>query len=58
MKKPKGGTIAVSWGGYGGFNYSRKYVTRLCLGWVAIYYFPEDLDESLVRYLDSEEGKL
>lgn len=37
-------TIAVSFGKYGGFYFRRGYTTRLCLGWVAITYFPCDID--------------
>jgi len=37
-------TIAVSFGKYGGFYFHRGYTTRLCLGWVAITYFPCDID--------------
>lgn len=41
----KGGCVAVSWGKYGGFYFNKSYTTRLCLGYVSITYFPEDLDD-------------
>jgi hypothetical protein len=40
----RGGTLALSWGRYGGF-YLHRY--RLCLGWVALTFLPIDLDEIL-----------
>ncbi len=42
----RGGTIALYWGAYGGFNLTRTPAgsARLCLGWVALVYYPEDLD--------------
>jgi hypothetical protein len=42
--KGRGGAFAVSWGKWGGFYWKRGYTTRLCLGWVALTYFPLDLD--------------
>lgn len=47
----RGGTISLSWGKYGGFYLKKGYTTRICLGWVAITYFPEDLDNILARAL-------
>jgi len=41
------GTIALSWGKYGGFYYYSDYKTRFCLGYFAITYYPIDLDEIL-----------
>lgn len=43
----KQGTIVINWGKYGGFYFNKGYTIRLCLGWVAITYFPYDLDEVL-----------
>lgn len=45
----RGGALSLSWGKYGGFYFKRGYTTRLCLGWIAITYFPEDLDDILLR---------
>lgn len=38
------GTLALSWGRYGGF-YVHRY--RICLGWVALTWLPLDLDDVL-----------
>lgn len=39
------GTICISWGKYGGFYFRSNWATRLCLGWIAITYFPEEIDK-------------
>lgn len=44
MKKLKG-TLSLSWGEYGGFYFNKGYMTRLCLGWIAFTYIPEELDK-------------
>lgn len=41
------GTIAISWGAYGGFYFVRKFSTRICLGWVAITYIPLEFDDMM-----------
>lgn len=38
------GTIALSWGAWGGFYVHYDWTWRLCLGWVALTYIPQDLD--------------
>ena len=43
------GTIAISWGRYGGFYFHKGATIRLCLGWVAITYFRQDLDD-LIKF--------
>lgn len=43
----KGGTIAVAWGRYGGFGWYSGYTKRICLGWIAFYYFPEEIEDIL-----------
>ena len=48
-----GGTFALSWGAWGGFYFRRNYSTRLCLGWVALTYFPRDLDFMLQGLADT-----
>lgn len=44
------GSIAVSWGGYGGF-----YCTgwRVCLGWVVLAFVPVELDDLMIAYAES-----
>lgn len=39
----------MSWGNYGGFYFHNKYTKRLCLGWVAFTFIPDDIDEILNR---------
>jgi len=48
MKK-KGFSITISFGKYGGFYNFSGYGKRICLGWLAITYYPEDIDEILKR---------
>lgn len=41
------GTLAVSWGGWGGFYVNVRHprtAVRLCLGWVALTYVGIELD--------------
>lgn len=40
-------TIAISFGSYGGFYIHSGYTKRVCLGWIAFTYFPEDIDRTL-----------
>ena len=40
-----GGTILLSWGKYGGFYFYSGYTKRLCLGYIAITYFPIEIDD-------------
>ncbi len=48
MKK---GTLAVSWGAYGGFYLSRH---RICLGWVAITLIPAvEIEDLMQAYVDA-----
>lgn len=44
-RSSRGGTLAVSWGEWGGFYLDRGWCTRLCIGWVAITYLPVDFDD-------------
>lgn len=39
-------TWMISFGSYGGFYWYNRFTKRLCLGWMAITYFPQD-DEFL-----------
>lgn len=40
------GTLALSWGTYGGFYVNRQ---RVCLGWVALTYLPDVEVDALMR---------
>lgn len=51
MKK-KGMSICLSFGRFGGFYINRGYSTRICLGFMAITIFPEDIDDILDRLSD------
>lgn len=44
-----GGTVAVSWGRFGGFYITRW---RVCLGWVAITYVRVELDDLARAYVE------
>ena len=46
----KSGTIALSWGQYGGFYFHSGYTKRLCLGYLAITYFPKEIDDIVENY--------
>lgn len=49
--KAKKGTLALSWGAYGGFYLCRH---RICFGWVALTLVPDVEIEDLMRaYLES-----
>jgi hypothetical protein len=43
----KGGTLALSWGRFGGF-YLHSH--RICVGWVAITYVPVEIDRLMEAY--------
>jgi len=46
------GSLIFSWGKYGGFYYKKgKSSTRICLGYIAITYMPEDIDDVFKRLL-------
>lgn len=38
-------SIVISIGKYGGFYFYRKHTTRLCLGWIAFTYLPNEIDD-------------
>lgn len=51
-------SFIISFGKYGGFYYHSDYHTRICLGWVAFTYLPEDYDDMLSRILSqTSEGE-
>jgi len=41
------GTLALSWGAWGGFYVSRGNAWRICLGWLALTYLPFEIDDVL-----------
>lgn len=45
-------SLAVSFGKWGGFYISKRSTWRVCLGWVAITYFPYDIDDILNELLE------
>jgi len=47
------GTISISWGRWGGFYITWGYTKRVCLGWVALTYFPDDIDDYLNDYTNT-----
>jgi hypothetical protein len=49
------GTFSISWGKYGGWYILLRYTKRICLGWVAITYFPFDIDEKLNELLKNQQ---
>lgn len=44
------GTLALSWGPWGGFYLNPGYSKRLCIGWLAITYVPVELDDMMEAY--------
>lgn len=41
------GSLILSWGSYGGFYVINSFSKRVCLGWIAFTYIPEDIDNLL-----------
>ena len=58
MSKVINMSIVLSFGSYGGFYFHRGYSTRLCLGFVAVTFFPCDIDKVLSKLIsvDKKEG--
>jgi hypothetical protein len=55
------GTLAISWGKWGGFYVHRpkgRFVSRVCLGFVAITYLPLEIDELMEAYADQRERRI
>ena len=49
------GTLALSWGPYGGFYLHR---TRVCLGWVALTYVAHvEIDDLMEGYAEAWNGR-
>lgn len=47
-----GGAIAVTWGNWGGIYFYRGYTKKLCLGFLAVTYYPRDLDRIIGQLID------
>ena len=52
------GSFTISWGRYGGFYFHKGFSTRLCLGWVAFTYFPQDLDVLIKLWKNKSDRKI
>jgi len=50
MKQMRG-TLALSWGAFGGFYVVRGYGWRVCLGWIALTWLPVELDDLCRGYI-------
>jgi hypothetical protein len=51
------GTLAISWGPWGGFYARRGFVKRACLGWVAVTYVPVELDDMMEAWRERAERR-
>lgn len=52
------GTLAVSWGAWGGFYVHRpkgRFPSRVCVGWFAVTYLPVEIDELMEAYADAPQ---
>ena len=49
----RGGTIALSWGPYGGFYLHRH---RICLGWLALTYVKVEIDDLMEAYVKAHDA--
>ena len=45
-------SLIISFGKYGGFYLKKGYCIRLCLGWVALTYLPQDIDNFFDKILN------
>lgn len=55
MKNKFSGTIAIAWGRNGGLGFYRGFMTRLCLWRIAIYYIPEEIEDTFKRLIDQAD---
>lgn len=53
----KRGTLAISWGAWGGCYVQRGYTWRVCVGWVALTYVPIELDDLCAGYIDHKRAE-
>ncbi len=52
-------TFAITVGKYGGFYVNYGYVKRICIGWIAIDFYPETIDVILNRFIGRDsDGSL
>lgn len=49
------GTLSLSWGAYGGFYVHLGFASRICLGWVALTYFPIEIEDLMRAYVERGE---
>ena len=49
-------SLVLSWGRWGGFYIYRGYTKRICLGWVALTFVPEEFEDLCERL--RKEGNL
>lgn len=52
LREPRRGTLALSWGPWGGFYIYNGYCWRLSLGWVALTYLPVEIDDLMAAMKD------
>jgi hypothetical protein len=51
------GTLALSWGRWGGFYASGGYGWRVCAGWIAVTYLPIEIDDMAEAYAIVKEAE-
>lgn len=51
------GTVSMSWGPWGGFYIHRRYIWRVCLGFVAFTYMPIEVDDLLESHAKMLEAR-
>lgn len=49
VSKQKGWALSLSYGLYGGFYIHKGYTKRICLGRIALTYYPTDIDNLLKK---------
>lgn len=50
------GSLCLSWGKWGGFYWHKGYSFRICLGWVAITWFPDEIDD-LIHFVRQKNNE-
>lgn len=50
------GTLALSWGSWGGFYVRLRFCPRLCIGPVALTYCPVEIDALMEAYASAAES--
>lgn len=46
-------TFSITFGKWGGIYFLHDYTTRLCLGWIALTFYPFDMDDLHNRHRDA-----